>query len=450
MKKKLMVFLGCVFIIFSSIKPLTVQASTLPYSSFTYDADDWPLWMPAPYKPVEIIGQSLYVENDDKEYDVAKGLSTPEDISVDVDGFIYVADKDNNRIVKFDSEGVIKKQYGVDIDGQTVLRSPEGLFVDTDGLIYIADTGNQRVVVINQDNEVVNIIEKPDDIRIKDVLFTPIKLSVDARGYIYVATKGGNEGLLIISPNGKFQGFFGRNATELSLFEKLKRIFYTKEQIATNNNDRAKTISDVVASQDGYIYTCTQNMKKGQIKKFNANGEDLFDNQNFQVKIPFRVTKGDTKKSSISSIAVDNNDVIFAGDQNNGAVIIYNNQGQTLSIFGSKLSNGEQRVGSFGLINGIAIAPNGTLYVLDKQYNGIHVFQPTQLFAKILQAISLFNDGLYQEAVPLWRDILNANSNFYLANLGLGKATYVSKDWTESMSYMKHASDQKGYSDAFW
>jgi len=449
-KKRLLVLLASIFILFSLTSPLTVQAGMLPYSSYTYDADQWPIWMTAPYIPVEIIGQSLMVENADNKYDVVKGLSTPEDICIDEDGFIYVADKDNNRIVKFDSEGILKKQFGITKEEKSILSSPEGVYVDSDGLIYVADTGNQRVVVFNQNNEVVNTIEKPDDVRIKDILFSPIKLTVDARGYIFVAIKGGNEGLLILSPDGKFHGFFGRNTTELSLSEKIKRIFYTKEQIATNNNSRAVTISSVVAGKDGYIYTCTQNMKKGQIKKFNANGEDLFDNKDFQVKIPSRITNGETKTSSIASIAVDNNDIIYAVDQNNGAVIIYGGQGQTLSIFGSKLSSSEQRVGVFGLINGIAVAPDGTLYVLDKQYNGIHVFRPTKLFTKILQAITMYNDGLYKEASSLWQEILNANSNYYLAHLGLGKAAYVSKDWPQAMEQMKIAMDQNSYSEAYW
>jgi hypothetical protein len=143
-KKRLLVLLAGIFIIFSLISPLTVQAGMLPYSSYTYDADQWPIWMTAPYIPVEIIGQSLMAENADNEYDVVKGLSTPEDICIDESGFIYVADKDNNRIVKFDSEGILKKEFGLTAEGKSQLSNPEGVFVDSNGLIYAADTGNHR------------------------------------------------------------------------------------------------------------------------------------------------------------------------------------------------------------------------------------------------------------------------------------------------------------------
>lgn len=447
-KKKSKIFFLCALIICSLLYPLTVSAD-IPYSAYTYDSEERPIWMPSPYIPVEILGQSLYLDQGNGEHQVVKGLATPEDLCIDREGFLYAADKDNNRIVKFDREGVIRQQFGITEEG-SILRGPEGVYVDEDGLVYAADTGNQKIVVFNQENEVVNTIEKPDDIRIKDVVFTPVKLSVDARGYLFVVSRGGNEGLLILSPDGKFHGFFGRNTTEVTLTERIKRLFYTKEQIATNNNSRAVTISGVTAGTDGYLYTCTQNMKSGQIKKFNANGEDLFDNTNFQVKIPSRITNGKEKESSIAAITVDHNSNIYAADQNNGAVIIYASQGQTLTIFGSKLSSNEQRVGVFGMINGIAVAPDGVLYVLDKQYNGIHVFQPTEMFQKILQAMALYNDGLYQDAVPLWKDILKANSNYYLAHLGLGKAAYVEKDWEEAMAQMRVALDQKGYSEAFW
>ena len=67
-----------------------------------------------------------------------------------------------------------------------------------------------------------------------------------------------------------------------------------------------------------------------------------------------------------------------------------------------------------------------------------------------LEAVVLYNDGLYQEAVPLWKEILKENSNYYMAHLGLGKAAYVSGDWETAMSEMKVALDQENYSEAYW
>ena len=449
MKKRIRVFLAGLFLAVCLFTPLTALAE-IPYNAFTYDSEERPIWMPSPYVPVKIIGQSLMAEKGEDEYEVVKGLSTPEDICMDKEGFLYVADKDNNRIVKMNPEGVIQKIFGTDESGNSFIRAPEGVYVDELGLVYVADTGNQQVVIFDRDGEVVNTIAKPDDIRLKDVVFTPVKLTVDARGYIFVISRGGNEGLLILSPDGRFHGFFGRNATELNVLEKVKRLFYTKEQIATNNNSRAVTISGVVQGEDGYLYTCTQNIKSGQIKKFNASGEDLFDNNDFKVKIPSWATEGKAGDSSIAAVTVDRSSNIYAVDQTNGAVIVYGNQKQTLAIFGRKLSSVEQRVGVFGMANGIAVAENGNLYVLDKQYNGVHVFHPTELFQKILEAVVLYNDGLYQEAVPLWKEILKENSNYYMAHLGLGKAAYVSGDWETAMSEMKVALDQENYSEAYW
>lgn len=449
MKKRILVFLAAVFLAVCFIAPGTVRAG-IPYNAFTYDSEERPIWMPSPYVPEKIIGQSLMLEKGENEYEVVKGLSTPEDICIDKEGFLYVADKDNNRVVKMDREGVIRRIFGPDETGNSLIRAPEGVHVDESGLVYVADTGNQQIVIFTGDGEVVSAFGKPEDIRLKDVVFTPVRLTVDARGYLFVISRGGNEGLLILSPDGRFHGFFGRNATELNVLEKVKRLFYTKDQIATNNNSRAITVSGVVQGEDGYLYTCTQNMKKGQIKKFNASGEDLFDNKNFRVKIPSWAVEGKTGDSSIAAVTVDDSGNIYAVDQTNGAVIIYGNQGQTLTIFGSKLSSTEQRVGVFGMANGIAVGENGSLYVLDRQYNGIHVFHPTELFQKILRAAALYNDGLYQEAVPLWREILKENSNYYMAHLGIGKAAYVSGDWETAMDEMKVALDQENYSQAYW
>jgi tripartite motif-containing protein 71 len=74
---------------------------------------------------------------------VSAGQSGPEDITVDQEGNIYVADRLNNRIQKFDSEGNFLAAFGGEPDRDGVgggqFYMPSGIAVDGEGNIYVLD-----------------------------------------------------------------------------------------------------------------------------------------------------------------------------------------------------------------------------------------------------------------------------------------------------------------------
>ena len=407
------------------------------YRSYAYTPDGRPFYMQTPYVPVSIVGQYLYTQ-DGEQID---GLNAPSDLCLKGDGTLFIADRGNNRIVQISMDGVLLKVYGTD-----VLKGPEGVFVDGDGTVYAADTGHAAIVIFNADGSVRDTLTAPSDIRLTDIMFTPMKVMVDDRGYIFALLKGSNEGLMVMNPQGCFQGYFGRNATQLTFGERLKRLIYTDEQIETNSNAVAPSITGMCVSKNGFIYTTTSNLMNLQIKKFNANGDNLFANVETRVMVDRRAES----MSAVSSLYVDENGLIFAVDASNGAVILYDANGKPLMMFGEKLVGNDRRVGFFTDPAAIAAAPDGRLLVLDRAYNGIHVMLPTTLTAKILSAVSMYNDGRYYEQEDSWRSILKANSSYYWANLGLGRIAYMNGDWQESMRRMALAENQEYYSDALW
>jgi sugar lactone lactonase YvrE len=93
-------------------------------------------------------------------------LRKPRGIYIDTSGNIYIADTDNHRIRKVDTEGTIttiagtgRRGYSGD-DGPATdakLRKPRGLYVDTSGNIYIADTDNHRIRKIDTDGIITTI-----------------------------------------------------------------------------------------------------------------------------------------------------------------------------------------------------------------------------------------------------------------------------------------------------
>lgn len=407
------------------------------YRSYAYTPDGYPFYMQTPYDPQTIVGQYLYNARGEQ----VGGLSAPSDMCLAEDDTLYIADRGNNRIVHMTLDGVLLEEYGAG-----VLKDPEGVYVDADGTVYAADTGHATIVIFNADGSVRTTLTAPNDVRLNGIMFTPMKVMVDERGYIYCLLKGGNEGLMIMSANGVFQGYFGRNATQLTLAERVKRLIYTEAQIETNSNAVAPSITGMCVSRNGFIYTTTRNLADLQIKKFNANGDNLFADVQTQVV----VNRHTGAMSAVSSLYVDEEGIIYTVDATNGSVVIYDANGVPLLNFGEKLSTNNSRVGFFTDPCAITAASDGRLLVLDRGYNGIHVFQPTTLTRQILEAVALYNDGRYAESEQSWRNILKANSNYYWANLGLGRIAYMNGDWQESMNRIALARNQEYYSDAMW
>jgi tetratricopeptide (TPR) repeat protein/sugar lactone lactonase YvrE len=69
----------------------------------------------------------------------------PEAVTVDSSGNIYVADKSNHRIQKFNSSGGFLAAWGGYGSGNGQFNNPEGIAVDSSNNVYVADTGNNRV-----------------------------------------------------------------------------------------------------------------------------------------------------------------------------------------------------------------------------------------------------------------------------------------------------------------
>jgi sugar lactone lactonase YvrE len=72
-------------------------------------------------------------------------FNEPSDVAVDTVGNVYVSDRKNHRLQKFDSEGFFIAQWGGMGSGNGQLAFPEGIATDPAGNVYVADTGNDRI-----------------------------------------------------------------------------------------------------------------------------------------------------------------------------------------------------------------------------------------------------------------------------------------------------------------
>jgi sugar lactone lactonase YvrE len=112
----------------------------------------------------------------------------PHDVAVDAAGNVYVSERANNRIQKFDSEGNFLAEWGGmgSADGQFVF--PEGIGTDQAGNVYVADRGNNRVQKFSSSG---TFLTKWGATGSADGQFLqPNDVAVDSSGNVYVADTG--------------------------------------------------------------------------------------------------------------------------------------------------------------------------------------------------------------------------------------------------------------------
>jgi sugar lactone lactonase YvrE len=116
------------------------------------------------------------------------GLSGPTGLATDAVGNLYIADTNNNRVVKVTPAGVQSTVLSGTVAG-AALSNPHSLAFDSAGNLYVADSGNNRVLEIAPDNTATTV---------GSGLSNPMGVAVDT-GIILIADTGNNRVVMIAS-----------------------------------------------------------------------------------------------------------------------------------------------------------------------------------------------------------------------------------------------------------
>jgi len=428
----------------------------VPYTSFGFwrlddDGNNFGrFFMQAPYmpaSPMPVIGNPLFVDGES-----VQGLQHPMDLFICADDYIFVVDMRQNRAVQMTERSEFIREFG-DYDGPGRLNNPEGIFVRRDtGEVYISDTGNFRVAVFCSEGVFLREITRPYDSRIQDILFRPERIGIDSRGFYVVQLKGENRGLMLLTPNGEFNGFFGANISQPGVIERVRSRFYSMEQrMATQTVQNS--ISDMYIDDLGFLYTATAAANTEQVKKFNVGAQNLFRDRQMDVAPIATLSQGwfDGIRTSYSSVTVDDKGNVFALCSGTGRVFMFDSFGEPVFVFGARMfDRGNITVGLFGDPTAIRVNSNGTLFVTDLAYRGVLVFTPTPFALRIKELNYLSMDGRWHDAVPLAREILEDNVFFMSAHMVIGNAYFQDQDWAMARSYFRRAFNSQEYSEAFW
>lgn len=139
-------------------------------------------------------------------------LDVPGGVAIDGAGNLYIADTNNNIIREVDlTSGSIRTVAGTSTPGYTgdtgpatsaELNSPQGITIDAAGNLYIADTGNNAIREVNASTRVITTIagdrtgasgsSGDGGLATAALLSAPYGVAIDPAGNLYIADSGNN------------------------------------------------------------------------------------------------------------------------------------------------------------------------------------------------------------------------------------------------------------------
>lgn len=400
---------------------LTAQAAT-PFRTFTLGTDNDLIETQTAYDPVRTM-----IRFGDET------LKNPQDMRMGPDGYLYIADNGNKRILVVDTQGNFIREI---VDKKN-MKSPMGVFVDDELNVYVADEKARAVLVYDKNGKFVSEYVKPTHQLFGETApYVPQKVVLDKRGNLYVVSKGNTNGIVQISPvgGGEFLGYYGANSSRISVLTHIRRFLFGENSDVVGDIVPI-SVKNLTIDQKGMVYTVTEAADESALRRLNVAGKSTI--------VP------DYWTDLNSAVAVNSSGSIFTANAN-GIIMEYTSEGALLFVFGANDELAEQRIGMFKSVSGLVVTDDYTVYVLDATLNSIQVLRPTEFTDLVHQAFTLFQEGKYAESKAPWTEVLRMNSMFTYASTGLGEALYREDNYAEAMEAFRNGGYRQGYSDAWW
>lgn len=359
------------------------------------------------------------------------GLASPDDLYIDKDNMIYIADSLNRRIVKYD----INNGKIAGILEYLEFMNPRGVFVTKKGDIYVADPSAKVVFRFDKNFNFLESFAKPDTPSFADTAYEPIRIAVDNSGNMYIIGEGVYNGVIQLAPTGEFLGYFTVNQTKLSFTQAIQNAIFTRAQLANLVDRVPTTFSNIFIDNTGIVYSTTMGTNNDGIKKHNTAGGNMFKDDVWSY-------------ASLTDVYVDNQGIIFTSEAS-GYIDVYSSSGELIFEFGSYVFDLDVS-GLFTSLPTIAVDKNGHIWAVDGDKGYLQSFKPTDYALMVYNAMGLYEKGLYEESLDKWTEVLKLNQMSVLAHNGVGKAYLRAGLYEEAMEHFKVAGNRDYYSEAFW
>lgn len=367
-------------------------------------------------------------------------LNSPQDLYIDANDRLYIADTGNNRILILNRDGSLIRT--IEPQGASQLSEPSGVTADKDGNIYIGDTGNNRILNLTPEGNLIKEYTTPhSDVLDSSFVFTPRRVAVTDTGYLYTIK---DKSLMKIDEQNNFKGYIGATKLGFSIETMLIRMFASKQQKAALLTREPPPYLSFALAKDGMLYAPTTDTSSGQIMKLDMTGENMFPGGFYG---EYSVDEeGNETAPYFADITADAASIVTAIDQRTGKLYQYDKSGNLICVFGNGIGSKE---GQFSVPCALDVDSEGNLYILDSQLGTITVYRPTDFIKSIHQAISIYGSGDYEGSEKQFLEVLDIDANYAMAYEGIGRIQVKNEEYTQAMASYKLADNKEGYSTAF-
>ena len=254
----------------------------------------------------------------------------PFGIAVDSLGNVYVTDTaPNDRIQKFDSNGIYLTQWGSSGAAPGLFSAPHGVAVDSSGYVYVADTTNNRIQKIDSSGTALLVLGGGAPSMANGHFSAPWGVAVDSLGNIYVAD----------TTNNRIQKFDSTGT-------------YLTQWGAGGSAGPFSAPSGIAVDSSGYVYVA--DTTNDRIQKFDSNG-------NF-ITTWGTNGAGNGQFYSPYGVAVDSLGNVYVGDTTpNNRIQKFDSNGNFITTWGSSGSAD----GLFNGLHGVAVDSSCHVYAVD-------------------------------------------------------------------------------------
>jgi len=417
--KKLIKAIICLSIALGFLSIPALQASASQATSYTYtlDEDGYFTRTQDAYLPDRTITDLQ--------------LNAPEDLYIDQNNILYIADSGNRRIVKY---SIAKGEVEGILDDEN-LKNPRGVFVTSNGDIYVADPTAKMVFRFDKDFNLVQSFDRPSSPSFADTPFEPLRVAVDNGGNLYIIGEGVYNGIIQLSVAGDFLGYFTVNQTRLTFIQAIQNAIFTRAQLENLVSRVPTTFSNLFIDNKGIIYSTTMGSHRDALKKHDTAGGNMLKDANRQA-------------DSMTDIYVDNKGIMYSSIHE-GYIDVFSSHGELIFEFGSFVHDLDVS-GLYSNLPTIAVDNDGNIWTADGGKGFLQSFKPTDYALMVYDAIGLYEKGLYDDALEQWNEVLKLNQMSVLAHSGVAKAYLHAGRYEEAMTHFEVAGNREYYSEAYW